>query len=69
MDLKQNHGHIKMLIPIGMKSLLDYTRCVRLFRVDDDDREWVGKAGVIGFGQAIGSNNWEVCALDAFQLR
>jgi len=52
-----------MLIPIGMKSLFDHARCVRLFRIDEDDREWVGKAGVIGVCQAIGSNNWEVCAL------
>ena len=52
-----------MLIPIGMKGLFDHARCVRLFRIDEDDREWVGKAGVIRFGQAIGSNNWEVCAL------
>ena len=49
-----------MLNPIGLKCLFDNARCVRLFRVDEDDRKWVGKAGVIGFGQAMGSNNWEV---------
>jgi len=48
-----------MLIPIGLKRLFDYARFVRLFRVNEGDREWVGKAGVIGFGQAMGSNNWE----------
>ena len=56
-----------MLIPKGLKSLFDYARCVRLFRVNEDDREWVGKAGVVGFGQAMGSNNWEEfvrCSMD-----
>ena len=56
-DLKQNHEHIKMLIPMGIESIFDYTSCAGLFRVDDDDREWVGKAGDIGFGQDRGSNN------------
>ena len=46
-----------MLIPIGIESLFDYARCVYLFRVDDDDREWVGKGEDIGLGQAMGSNN------------
>jgi hypothetical protein len=54
---KQTDGHIKMLIPIGIESLFDYARCVCLFRVNDDDRDWVGKAEDIEFGQAIGSNN------------
>lgn len=48
-----------MLVPTGMESLFDNARCVCLFRVDEDDREWVGKAEVTGrgFGQVIGSNN------------
>ena len=46
-----------MFIPIGIESLRDYARCVYLFRVDDNDHEWVGKAEDIGFGQAIGGNN------------
>ena len=48
-----------MLIPIGIESLLDYGRCVCLFRVrvDGDDGEWVRKAEDIEFGQAIRSNN------------
>jgi hypothetical protein len=54
---KQNYVHIKMFIPTGIESLFDYTRCVYLVRVDDNDREWVGKAEDIMFGQTIGSNN------------
>jgi hypothetical protein len=46
-----------MLIPIGIQSLFDHARCVCLFGVDGDDREWVGKSENIEFGQAIGSNN------------
>jgi hypothetical protein len=46
-----------MFIPIGIERLFDYARCVYLFRVDGDDREWVGKPEDIGSGQAIGSNN------------
>ena len=42
---------------MGMESLFDYTRCVCLSRVDDDDREGVWKAVDIKIGQAIGSNN------------
>ena len=58
-----------MLIPIGLKCLFDNARRVCPFRVDEDDREWVRKAGVIGFGQAMGSNNWEVFVLfDGFRF-
>ena len=46
-----------MLIPVGSDSLFGYARCMDLFRVDADDREWVGKAEVIEFGQVSGSNN------------
>ena len=46
-----------MLIPTGIESLFDYARCMCLFRVDNDDREWVGKSEDIEFGQAIGSKN------------
>ena len=53
----QNDGQIKVLIPIGVESLLDYARCVCLFRVDGDNCEWVGKSEDIEFGQAIGSKN------------
>ena len=53
----KNHIHIKILIPIGIESLFDYARYVCLFRIDDDDRIWVGKAEDIEFGQAMGSNN------------
>jgi hypothetical protein len=61
-----------VLIPIGIESLLDYARCVCLFRVDDDDREWVGKAEDIEFGQAIGRNNYEEfvrCSMDFNSMR
>jgi hypothetical protein len=54
-----NDGHIKVLIPIGIESLLDYARCVCLFRVDGDDCEWVGKSEDITFGQAICRNDWK----------
>jgi hypothetical protein len=54
---EQNDGQITVLIPIGIESLLDYGRCVRLFRVDGDECEWVGKSEDIEFGQAIGRNN------------
>jgi hypothetical protein len=54
---EQNDRHIKVLIPIGIESLLDYARCAYLFRVDGDDCEWVGKAEDTTFGQAIGSDN------------
>jgi hypothetical protein len=39
-----------MLIPVGTESVFDYARCMHLFRVDADDREWVGKAEEIEFG-------------------
>ena len=54
---EQKDGQVKVLIPMGIKSLLDYARCVCLFRVDGDDREWVGKSEDIEFGQAISRNN------------
>jgi hypothetical protein len=54
---EQNDGHIKVLIPMRVESLLDYARCVCLFRADGDDCEWVRKCEDIEFGQAIGSNN------------
>jgi hypothetical protein len=53
----KNHRHIKMLIPIGSESLFYYARYMCLFRVDDDDRVWVGKVEDIEFGQAMGSDN------------
>jgi hypothetical protein len=56
---EQNDGHIKVLTPIGIESLLDYARCVCLFRVDGDDCEWVGMAEDITFGQAICGNDWK----------
>ena len=54
---EENDRHIKVLIPMGIESLLDYARFVCLFRVDGDDCEWVGKSEYIEFGQAIGRNN------------
>ena len=56
---EQNDGHIKVLIPIGIESLLDYARRVCLFRVDGDDCERVGKAEDITFDQAICRNDWK----------
>ena len=50
---------MKILIPIGIESLFDYARCVCWFRVNDNDRKWVGKAEVIEFGQAMGCNNYD----------
>jgi len=46
-----------MLIPVGTKSIFGYARCMYLFRVNADDREWVGKVEDIEFGQVSGSNN------------
>jgi hypothetical protein len=54
---KQNHGHMKMFIPIGTEGLLDYSRHLCLFRVDGEYRKWVGEAEDIEFGQAMGSND------------
>lgn len=48
-----------MLIPIGIESLFNYARCASLFRVDGDDRKWVGKTEDIAFNQAIGRNDWK----------
>ena len=56
---EHNDGHIKLLIPIGIESLLDYARCVCLFRVDGDDCKRVRKAEDITFGQAICRNDWK----------
>jgi hypothetical protein len=53
-----------VFIPIGIESLLNYTRCVCLFRVDSDDCERVGKAEDITFGQAIGRNDYKEFVCD-----
>jgi hypothetical protein len=65
---EQNDGQIKDLIPIGVESLLDYGRCVRLFRVDGDDCEWVGKSEDIESSHRQ-KQLGRVCPLfDGFQL-
>ena len=58
-----------MFIPIGIESLLNYARCVCLFRVDSDDCERVGKAEDITFGQAIGRNDYKEFVCDQMDLK
>lgn len=51
--------HIKILIPVGVQSLLDDTGSMRLLCIDSDDCKRVRESKHIALGQAIGSNDYD----------